>query len=163
MLLTILNDVSAISYNMDHLVELVGLCVVNRTNQFVNDHLHLTPCIHRTSNSLLMMTTNGVDDGVVFCIFSTQHGQARKSCHGHHNNNNNNNNNNNKKKKKKKKKNNNNNNNNNNNMILIVITNILYIRPLIVSHELIAPSVNFCPFLSFLHMYFRADTIPLTT
>ena len=60
MLLTILNDVreptlSVISYNMDHLVELVGLCVVN-------DYLHRTPCIQRISNSLLMMSTNGVDD-----------------------------------------------------------------------------------------------------
>ena len=54
------------------------------------------------------------------------------------------------------------NNNNNNNMILIVITHILYICPLFVSHEFIAPAVNFCAFLSLLHMYFTADTKPLT-
>ena len=54
------------------------------------------------------------------------------------------------------------NNNNKNNMILIVITHILYICPLFVSHELIAPALNFCACLSLLHVYFTADTKPLT-
>ena len=128
---------------MDHLVELVGLCVVN-------DYLHRTPCIQRISNSLLMMTTKGVDDWVVFCIFRTP-SMGRPENHAratiiiiiiiiiiNHNNN---------------KK---------NNMILIVITHILYICPLIVSHELIAPAVNFCFCLSLLHLYFRADTKTIT-
>ena len=47
-------------------------------------------------------------------------------------------------------------------MVLIVITHIFYICPWIVSHELIAPAVNFCFYLSLLHLYFRADTKTIT-
>ena len=47
-------------------------------------------------------------------------------------------------------------------MVLIVITHIFYICPWIVSHELIAPAVNFCFCLSLLHLYFRADTKTIT-
>ena len=92
-----------------------------------------------------MMTTKSVYDGLVFCIFSTP-SMGRPENHTRatiiiiiiiiiitRNN-----------------------------MILFVITHILYICPLFVSHELIAPAVNFCACLSLLHMYFTADTKPLT-
>ena len=94
-----------------------------------------------------MMTTKSVYDGLVFRIFSTP-SMGRPENHTRatiiiiiiiiYNN------------------------NNKNNMILIVITHILYICPLFVSHELIAPAVNFYACLSLLHMYFTADTKPLT-